>query len=132
LRLGAVRAATGKAEDALDTFQRSATAARKLGDRRGEARALEGIALALRTASRTAEADDFQRMAVTAYRALGDIWSTAVALESHARDLDSAGSHAQARVAREEALASAADFDDPAALRLAQTLRTALGDPGPG
>jgi tetratricopeptide (TPR) repeat protein len=122
LHLGAVRAAEGDGGEALDAFQRSGLAARRVGDRRIEAQALDGTALAYRVLGQVREAEDFQRAALTTYRSMDDSWRVAGALARLAGDLDSAEGGQEALTSRQEALELVARFEDPSA----QSLRTAL------
>lgn len=128
LTLGAAQQATGRLDEALASYQRSATLHRRLGDRSREARAWQGAGQTYRRLGRFAEAADFHRSAAPVHRELGDHWQQALALDGLADALREAGKDVEARRHWEEASELLAAYDDPRARDVRARVMAALDD----
>ncbi|RKN05260.1 tetratricopeptide repeat protein [Streptomyces radicis] len=87
ITLGHAQRATGRAEESLESYQRSAALHRRLADPSREALAWQGAGEAYRELGRSEEAAAFLRRAATAHRDLGDAWHEALALDALATTL---------------------------------------------
>ncbi|MER7184908.1 tetratricopeptide repeat protein [Streptomyces hyaluromycini] len=128
LELARIQCALGEPGEALVSCQQSAVIQRQIGDRNREAAAHDGTGEAYRNLGRLLDAAKFHRMAIAIYREVQDRWALAGALVNLALVLsgeDGEGARDaedEARTHATEAVTILAEFDDPRALRLRETI----------
>ncbi|MFE0375192.1 hypothetical protein ACFW1M_06310 [Streptomyces inhibens] len=126
LDLGKAQQATGEADEALVSYQRSAVLHRQLGDRMREARAWQHTGEAYGQLRRFDDAAAFHRRAAATQRELNDPWQLAMALDGLATALHEAGADESARQHWSDALDLLAGFGDARAAGMRTRLTTAL------
>ncbi|GAB2954323.1 tetratricopeptide repeat protein [Streptomyces pseudoechinosporeus] len=127
LTLGDAQQAAGRFADALTSYQRSATLHQRLGDRTRQACAWHGVGEVYRRLDRHPEAADFHRQAAATHHDLADTWHEALALDGLASALlDKAPDEARRHWTR--ALRLLADYDDPRATAMRDTLEHRLAE----
>ena len=132
LALGAIQRGSGQGAEALISYQRALTLYTALGSRSREVQCLNGAGEAYQSMGRMTEAAQFHRRAATVAREVGEPWPLAVSLESFGRAAAGADAEAEAESGPDSADGTRADprsGDVRAALREAETLLSAFGDP---
>ena len=123
---GAIQCVSGRAAEALVSYQRSASIHRQLGNRNREARAIDGTGEAYRELGHLEAAARFHRQAVAIFRDLGDSWRAAVALDHLAGVVRELGDLNVAAAVWRDAAPLLEGFDDPAALSLRSSIGAVL------
>ena len=115
---------------ALISYQRTATIHGRLGDRNGQATALDATGTAYREMDHAEQAIDFHRQAAELLRAPGHRWRLTVVLDNLATALDLTGDTNAALACWREAKPLIEDFHDPQATELRQRVSNHLGSRG--
>jgi tetratricopeptide (TPR) repeat protein len=126
LALGNAQQALARYDEALVSYDRSATLHRRLGDRTREALAWHGAGRTHHRMGQNDRAADFHRRAAAAHHELGDTWNEAQALDGLATAL-CAEEPERAREHWDEALRLLAGYDDPRAVRMRDGIGDRLG-----
>ncbi|MFF0575376.1 ATP-binding protein [Streptosporangium saharense] len=126
--LGRVQIVLGRPEEAIDSLHRAAVLHRRIGDRSREALSWDATGEAYRELGRRQEAIDFHRRAAAVFRELGDRWLLAGSLTNLAVALKEDGRADEADTYLREA-ENALVFDDPAARRLRERVRSLMSGP---
>jgi tetratricopeptide (TPR) repeat protein len=123
LELGTVQRVSGRLNDALDSFRRSATLQHRTGIEVREAQAWDGEGEVQRELGHLAEAIRLHEKAVDVFRSLDARWLLVVALRNLAAACSAAGQASQAREQVGEAMRLLTEFSDPEARQLEEELR---------
>ncbi|WP_432973846.1 ATP-binding protein [Dactylosporangium sp. CA-233914] len=123
VELGHIQRAAGEPGQALESYQRSATLQRRVGDRIREAIAIAAAGDAYQDLGRFDEAVDFYTVAAATQRDMHSRWHHACTLASWADASHRLGNTDSAQAHRAEALALLEHFHDPAATALRDRLQ---------
>jgi tetratricopeptide (TPR) repeat protein len=123
LELGTVQRLTGRLNDALNSFEHSASLQHRIGDKVREAQAWDGAGQVNRELGHTATAIDLHSRSAGTFRRLSMHWLLGVALRNLAIAQLADGLAGKARETASECLRVLAEFTDPAAQAVRDALR---------
>ncbi|MBO0802060.1 MAG: tetratricopeptide repeat protein [Nocardiopsaceae bacterium] len=123
LELGTVQQLSGELTDARDTFRRATDQLRRAGQKVREAQAWDLQGTVQHQMGNPDTAIELHRNAVEVFRAHAARWPLAVALHNLAQALSASGDRAAAHEAAAEAVTLLAEFNDPAAIAMTESLQ---------
>lgn len=123
LELGTVRQLAGELTDARDAFDRAADQLRRAGEKIREAEAWDLRGTVQRQTGDLDNAIELHRDAAAVFRSHVARWPLATALHNLAQALSASGDRTAAHEAATEAMTLLAEFNDPAALAMTESLR---------